>query len=614
MSYEDSILEKNGLAGVRAAYGMYVGEAGAHAIWHLLKEPVDNVVDEYVADRNDRLHLEVRNNGTVIVIDAGIGIPVAKMHAVVSKLHTSGKFKDSGGYQDRSTSGTHGVGLKTVNALSRKFLVATRVDSEAYIREYAFGKFVTEHEDHPVLNAVPSDMYGLWGSCIAYIPDYDLLCEGETILPDIEQLVSHLKALAFLNPGLRVTARLPVDGGYSRFDFCSDNYVEFLENKISELGLTDTPGVVFEYESETCAVCVMLTEQADSFVDYYVNSSVTKHATSLNVVGFKQAWWKALQEFSGKELHVNSATFSMLGFVNAKVQFPVFQGNAKEKLVSKNVDKLLAAELYPVILDFLNENKSFAKSLVAAAQRFSKAQESAAEVAKAKKDYKAKTKNPLASFTRCRVPAEKIEVFLVEGDSAGGSADMMRDRKYQEVHPMRGKFLNAFRAGNAALLKSAATSELISRLFNNLADYENGKLRVGKIILAADPDTDGLHINNLFHAFLWTVIPQAYEQGRVYVADVPLFKVAAKGSVVYAQSLQEAEALLRKQHKRLPPTTVSRFKGLGEMNPKELHRFILNPETRQLRVIQPPVDSNAEQHIRLLLGKDGEYRKTVVAE
>lgn len=609
MSYADNILEKKGLAGVRAAYGMYVGAAGPHAIWHLLKEPVDNVIDEFIAQRNDRLHVEVRKDGTVIVVDAGIGIPVEKMHAVVSKLHTSGKFKDSGGYDDRSTNGTHGVGLKTVNALSRRFLVATRQDDSAYCREYSRGDFVAEHSYHPLLRYIPADLNGIWGACIAYVPDYELLCESETVLPEADRLLSHFQALALLNPGLHVTARVFNSEEYVSIDVCADNYAEFIEHRAAELGLEEDLSQQFQYDSETLSVCVALTDQPDSLVDYYVNSSVTQHQSSLNVTGFKQAWLKALSEYSGKELHSNSATFGMLGFANSHVQFPVFQGNAKEKLVSKDVDKKIVRELYPVALEFLQENPAFAKRLVQGALRFSKAQESAAEVAKAKKEFRAKTKNPMTSFTRCRCATEKIEVFLVEGDSAGGSADMMRDRKYQEVHLMRGKFLNAFRNGSAALLKSNATAELISRLFSNLNDFESGKLRVGKIILAADPDIDGLHINNLFHAFLWNVVPQAYEEGRVLVADVPLYKATLKQTVVYGYSVEDVDEQLRAKTRNIKARTISRFKGLGEMNPKEIYSFILNPDTRKLRVIQPPVDSTAAQHLRLLLGKDSGYRK-----
>ena len=621
-----SITVLEGLEAVRKRPGMYIGSVSTKGLNHLIYEIVDNAVDEHLAGYCDRIKVTLEADGSATVDDNGRGIPVG-MHEkgvsaerlVFTTLHAGGKF-DNSAY--KTSGGLHGVGSSVVNALSTRLTVRVRNGGLIYEDRYEQVIPVVELENGLLPVVGKSRESGTW---VNFLPD-DTIFEKTRFKED--EVKSRLHETAYLNPQLTIVFEDKRRDTPETIEFHEpDGIVGFIKdlNKSKE---TVSDVIYFNGESEGISVEVALQyvnefhENVLGFCNNIYNAEGGTHLT-----GFKTMFTSVINSYS-RELNIlkeKDANFTgadvrngMTAVVSIKHPDPRFEGQTKTKLDNQDASKVVSKVTGEEITRYFDRNLENLKNIIGCAEKAAKIRKTEE---KAKTNMLTKQKFSFDSngkLANCESrDASRCEIFIVEGDSAGGSAKTARDRSYQAILPIRGKILNVEKASIDKVLANAEIKTMINAFGCGFSegygnDFDITKLRYDKIIIMADADVDGAHISTLLLTLFYRFMPELIFEGHVYIAMPPLYKaMPSKGNEEY---LYDDKALERYRKRHKGPFTLQRYKGLGEMDAQQLWETTLNPETRMLKQVEIEDARMASEVTEMLMGTDVPPRKAFIYE
>ena len=607
------------LEAVRKRPGMYIGGTGLDGLMHLIWEVVDNAIDEALAGFCTEIEVVVHPDLRITVRDNGRGIPVEvhpqegipTLELVMTKLHAGGKF-DHKTY--KVSGGLHGVGVSVVNALSEELVAEVRRDGRLYRQVFRRGRKVTELE-------VVGPAEGT-GTAITFKPDPEIFGE---IKYDFNRLSRRLRELAYLNPGLRIRLDNRVTG--LKYDFCFEGglveFVKFLnEGKEPLHEPIYFKGALGEDGAVQIELALQYTADYDENVFAFANNIHTKEGGT-HLTGFRSALTRVLNEY-GREKKILTKDVENLdgkdvregltAILSVKLPDPQFEGQTKTKLGNPDIQEKTFNFVREQLTLYLNKNPNVARVILEKAIQAAQARLAAKKARQLvrRKGLLQSTSLPgkLADCSE-RDPA-KCELFIVEGDSAGGSAKQGRDRRFQAILPLRGKVLNVEKATLSKLLDNKELNSIITALGTGIREeFDITKLRYHKIILLADADVDGAHIRTLLLTFFFRNFRPLIERGHLYIAQAPLYQ-AKKGREVYYLYSDEELAEFRAQHDG--KFELKRYKGLGEMNPQELWETTLNPENRVLKQVTIEDALEAEELFTVLMGSEVGPRREFIME
>lgn len=628
---ESSIKRLKGLEGVRMRPTQYLGQRGNYMVFQCAKEIWDNAFDEAFAGRNKHIYVHADNkNGSYLIADQAEGIPVglvlsdpenprskkvSMMTLIFTEIHTGGKFDDKAYAQAK---GTHGVGASATNAVSSSFEVWTFRDRKWHYQKFAKGLAVGVVENTPPpksvkdrLNYVPKK-----GTIVLFSPDQTVVSvdKGKTkAVLELSYTARWLKDMALLNPGIEVTFSA---NGKTKTFFNKDGLTYLLKYRMQKLEC-EPEGRVFAHDSGNMSVALQWSSHPeDDQMFTYVCSGLTNEGGE-HEVGFRNALFKSISAFKLKshKFAPKDIYYGLIGIFNYKMSGAEYGGQTKNKLVS-NVAADVEKELLPVFNAFFNKNKTLARRIIRRAVDVKKSKEEFRKSLKSVSDAKRATKSNLPS---CLVTAPKAtvatrELFIVEGDSAGGSAKKARDARYQEVMKLDGKISNAIRTKPHALLASKKIQNLLSAIGYNFDAQKEGdndpykKLRVKDIILLPDADVDGDHICVLVLTLLYKLLPKLFDQGRVLIVDAPLYSAYFKGKRYFGDNHQ---SVVKQLPKAAPKNIVMRAKGWGEIGHETLAHVAFSPTTRKLIKVAPLKTRHCADFERLM-GSDTSVRKELL--
>ncbi|MCL2183081.1 MAG: DNA topoisomerase (ATP-hydrolyzing) subunit B [Chitinispirillia bacterium] len=623
----DSIKTLKGLEAVRKRPAMYIGSTGSPGLHHLVYEVVDNSIDEALAGYCTKVDVFIRPDNSISVVDDGRGIPVGyhaeeKMSAlqlVLSTLHAGGKF-DNSSY--KVSGGLHGVGVSCVNALSTRMLAEVFRDGKAYSMEFCRGIPTTE--------LLTLGDTGKRGTTITFWPDPDVF---ETTEYSFDILSKRLRELAFLNKGIIINIKDERPDGKSH-EFC---YPGGLSSFITYLDENKTPlhpsPICFSQVSDGVEV-----EVAMQYNDSY-NENIFSFANNINTVdggthlsGFKTALTRTVNSYiDANNLMKNSKDKveikgedlreGLTAVISVKLPNPQFEGQTKAKLGNSDIAGLVNTSVGEMLSTFLAENPAVAKKIVEKCINSAIAREAARKaraLARRKTGMDGAGLPDKLADCQERDPA-KCEIFLVEGDSAGGSAKMGRDRTFQAILPLKGKILNVEKARIDKIISHEEIQVMIQAFGTGFGSSEDmdgfniGKLRYGKIIIMTDADVDGAHIRTLLLTFLFRHMPGLVESGNVFIAQPPLYKLKSGKEERYVYSDNEKDVLIKEWAEK-KNIVIQRYKGLGEMNPDQLAETTMNPDTRTLLQVKLEDTIEADRIFTMLMGEEVEPRRKFIEE
>ncbi len=604
-----------GLAAVRKRPSMYVGSTSARGLHHLVYEAVDNSVDEALAGFCTEIRVAINKDGSVAVEDNGRGIPVevhpkygkSALEIVMTKMHAGAKFSHK---TYKVSGGLHGVGISVTNALSRWMKVRVKRDGKIWEQDYERGNAVS---DVGVIGDATDT-----GTTVTFMPDNEIF---ETIEFSFETLNSRLRELAFLNKGLRITLTDERNDRKSEFLYKGGivEFVKFLNENKAPLHTA----IFFEKEKNTTKV-----EIAMQYNDGY-NEAVFSFANNINTMeggshltGFWTALTRVLNNYCEKyKTKENSLKVTnedvregLTAIISVKLTEPQFEGQTKTKLGNSEVKGLVDSVVYDTLTSYFEENPSVARIVVEKVVNAAKAREEARKARELARRKNFMNSNSLpGKLADCseRDPA-KSELYIVEGDSAGGSAKMGRNRAFQAILPLRGKILNVEKARLHKIFSSAEIVTLITALGTSIGEEFNiNKIRYHKIIIMTDADVDGAHIRTLLLTFFYRYMAAVIEKGYLYIAQPPLFKVEKDRKVYYIYNDEKLDELLREIGRDV---SIQRYKGLGEMNPRQLWETTMNPEDRTLLQVKIEDAVEADKLFTILMGDEVEPRRKFIEE
>jgi len=597
------------LEAVRKRPGMYVGGIGIKGLHHLLWEVVDNAIDEALAGYCDKIKVILHEDGSASVEDNGRGIPTethelgkSALEIVMTKLHAGGKFSKKA---YKVSGGLHGVGVSVVNALSEWLEVYVKRNGKIYYQRYERGVPVS---DVKVMGKSESS-----GTIVRFKPDEEIF---ETTEFRYDIVAHRLRELAYLTKG--VTIELIDERKNKREEFHSKNGImDYI--KVLNKGKTKLHDPFYVYERANgieVEVAMQFTETEHEIVLGYANN-IHNYEGGTHVVGFRSGLTRALNEYGRKHLKKYvpltglDVREGLTAIISVKVPEPQFEGQTKTKLSNSEVKNAVESVTYRSILEWLEENPDFASKIIEKCQTTRKAREAAKrarELVK-KKSEVATLPGKLADCSS-KNPEER-ELFIVEGESAGGSAKQARDRRFQAILPIRGKIINVEKAGIVKVLRNEEVKAIISAIGAGMGkDFDINRIRYGKIIIMTDADVDGAHIRTLLLTFFYRYMRPIIEFGHLYIAQPPLYRIKKGKKTYYVYSEKELEELL----KRIGDAEVQRYKGLGEMNPQQLWETTMNPENRILARVSIEDAVMAEELITILMGEDVESRRNFIIE
>ncbi len=627
----DDIQVLEGLVAVRKRPGMYIGSTSSSGLHHLVWEIVDNAVDEHLAKFCSKIDITLRKDGSVTVLDNGRGIPTG-MHktgvptpqVVFTILHAGGKFGGSG---YKKSGGLHGVGASVTNALSEWLEVEIYRDGKIHRQrfEYWVDKSGKEHVGEPVTGLEILGNTNKTGSKITFKPDIRVFPNG--IALNYDTLAERVQEIAFLNSGLRILLTDERSGRQDEYYYegGASQFVQFL-NEGKDV-LHDV--IHFSSEKDDIEVEVALqynagyTETLASFVNSIPTRSGGTHET-----GFKTAYTRVLNDYArrtqllkekDKNLEGNDLREGMMAVISVKMSEVEFVGQTKDQLGSASARSAVDYIVSENMARFLEENPQVAQSLLKKSIQASKAREAAR---KARDEIRSGKKRSESSNLGGKLsPAQskdvtRTELFIVEGDSAGGSAKQGRDSKIQAILPLKGKPMNSEKAKLLDVLKNDEFKAIISTIGAGIGpDFAVEDSNYSKIIIMTDADTDGAHIQVLLLTFFYRYMKPLIDAGKVYIAQPPLYKLTRKSgkleTVRYAWSDEELANYLKEFGKNFE---LQRYKGLGEMNPDQLWETTMNPESRNLLQVQIEDAAKAERRVSTLMGDKVDPRKRWIVE
>lgn len=614
-----------GLEPVRMRPGMYIGSTSSRGLHHLVYEVVDNSVDEALAGYCNEIKVWIREDNSITVWDNGRGIPVDKhpkekiptLEVVLTILHAGGKF---GGEGYKVSGGLHGVGVSVVNALSTKLTAQVCRDGSIYEMEFSRGKTVKR------LTKVGESKVS--GTTVSFWPDPEIFTETTEF--DYSVLATRFREMSFLNKGLKISLYDERDrdeeGNPKSETFqYAGGIVDFVKYLTAGKEILNPKPVYFEAESEAGTV-----EVAMQWTSSYSTNSVLSFANNINTIeggmhldGFKQAVTRTINDYARSKGKLKEKDSNLTGddcreglaaIISVKLHDPQFEGQTKTKLGNSEIRGLVSGAVTQGLGEYLEENPTPAGRIVGKASQALKAREAARRAREM-----TRRKGVLDSFAlpgkladcSSKNPAES-EMFIVEGDSAGGSAKQARDRKYQAILPLRGKILNVERAGLHRSLSSDTISSLITAIGTNIGeDFDADKARYHRIIIMTDADVDGAHIRILLLTFFYRYMPELINRGYIYIAQPPLYGVKQGKKIKYLFD----DAALAEEMKNYPEDkkpTIQRYKGLGEMDPEQLWETTMEPSGRIMLRVSIEDAAEAERIVTDLMGDQVEPRKDFI--
>ncbi|HIS40538.1 MAG TPA: DNA topoisomerase (ATP-hydrolyzing) subunit B [Candidatus Aphodovivens avistercoris] len=624
-----------GLEPVRKRPGMYIGSTGPRGLHHLVYEVVDNSVDEALAGFCTHIEVWIHPDNSITVADNGRGIPVEKhpkekiptVEVVLTILHAGGKF---GGEGYKVSGGLHGVGVSVVNALSSRVEVNVRRDGKEYSIDFERGKTKTKlHEIGPAKGT---------GTKTTFWPDPEIFTE--TTIYDYDTLAARFREMAFLNKGLKiilhderanpgsVISEMAPEPRTEVFQYAG-GIVDFVKY-LAEGKETLNKPIYFEAEGAdgTVEVAMQWTSSFSTSMVMAFANNINTHEGGTHLDGFKQAVTRSINEYARSKGMLKEKDSNLTGddtreglaaVISVKLHEPQFEGQTKTKLGNSEIRPLVQSAVMQGLGEFLEENPTPAKRIVGKATQALKAREAARKAREM-----TRRKNVLDSFSlpgkladcSSKKP-EESEIFIVEGDSAGGSAKQARDRKTQAILPLRGKILNVERAGLHRSLSSDTISSLITAIGTNIGeDFDADQARYHRIIIMTDADVDGAHIRILLLTFFYRYMPELINRGYIYIACPPIFGVKKKNTrstkierYIYDESsLSSVLAEMGGSEK----FDVQRYKGLGEMDPDQLWETTMEPQSRTLLQVSIDDAAEAERTVSELMGDAVEPRKEFI--
>lgn len=612
----ESIKVLEGLEAVRKRPGMYIGDTGERGLHHLVYEVVDNAVDEAMAGYCDKIHVIIHKDESITVQDNGRGIPTdphpyngrPTSEVVLTVLHAGGKFGE-GAY--KVSGGLHGVGVSVVNALSEWLVVTIARNGVEKSQRFERGIPVTELSE-----ATPTDWQG---TRIEYLPDREIF---EEVSHSLDTLKSRFMELAFLNPGLKISV-LDERTGESREYFFKGGigaFVKYIDR--DRTALFETP-VVLSGTRDNIAIDVGF-EYNDSYQEHMYTYANLIHTIEggTHLIGLRTALTRAINEAarSGKILRDKEENLTgedlkegLTCILSVKLGEPQFEGQTKTRLGNSEVRGAVDSFIYEGVMSVFEDRPEILKPIVEKAIRARRAREAAKKARELVRKGAMTGMSLPGKLADCSSKkAENTELYIVEGDSAGGSAKQGRDRKFQAILPLRGKILNVEKAHLDKMLANREIQTIITALGCGIGnEFDATKLRYHKIIIMTDADVDGAHISTLLLTFFYRHMPELLAQGYLYLAQPPLYRVQYGKEINYCYTDRE----LRSHVDNAPdPSKVSvqRYKGLGEMNPEQLWETTMNPANRILKQVELDDNFLADEYFDILMGEKVEPRRDFI--
>ncbi|MBE5753155.1 MAG: DNA topoisomerase (ATP-hydrolyzing) subunit B [Clostridiales bacterium] len=610
----------DGLEHIRKRPGMYISSTDAKGLHHLVHEVVDNSIDEALAGYCTHIEVTLNPDGSCTVQDNGRGIPtdihpkegISTLEVVFTKVNAGGKFGGDSGY--KVSSGLHGVGVKAVNALSE--WLEAEVCQNGHVYKQIYNRGVPQRSVQIVGDTDRT------GTKVTFQPDSEIF---ETIIFNYDTLKGRLRELAYLNKGLRITLEDTRPGEERKDSFCYEggirSFVEELNKNRDEL-LFPNPVYFEETDGDTvCEVAIQYNESYNEVIYSYANNVNTIDGGT-HVEGLKMALTKVIND-AGRKLNILKDNDKLTGedvregitaVVSVKLINAQFESQTKDKLNNSTIRTFVNKCVSEHMSTFLEENPSVTRELVLrciTAQKARDAARSARELTRRKGILESTTlPGKLADCSDRR--SELCEIYIVEGDSAGGTAKQGRDRRFQAILPLRGKILNVEKVRLNRVLENEEIKSMITAFgCGILDDFDESKLRYDRIISMTDADVDGAHIRILLYTFLFRFMRPLIEHGHVYAAKPPLYKATCKGNVDYLYSEEE-----KIEYDRNAPGKVEyqRYKGLGEMSKEQLWDTTMNPATRTLVRVTMQDAAEADQMFTMLMGENPELRRKFIEE
>lgn len=614
---EIQVLE--GLEAVRRRPSMYIGSTSSRGLHHLVYEVVDNSIDEAMAGFCNKIEVVINEDNSIVVIDNGRGIPVdiqsqtgrPAVEVVLTILHAGGKF-GGGGY--KVSGGLHGVGVSVVNALSEWLEVEVRRNGNVYYQKYNRGVPVTE------LKIIGKSRTN--GTKISFKPDYQIF---EDLIFNQDTLTHRLRELSFLNAGVKINLKDKRTGQEVEYE-----HEGGIKDYVKHLNRSKTPlhakPIFFQKQRED-----VLVEIALQYTDSYAVDNIFSYANNINTIdggtheaGFKAALTRVINDYGRKYNILKNGVSNLTGediregltaVISVKVPEPQFEGQTKTKLGNSEVRSIVDMVMGEGLSTFLEENPPVAKRLLEKAITSSRAREAARkakELTRRKSALESSTLPGKLADCSERDPSA-CEIYLVEGDSAGGSAKQGRDRRFQAILPLRGKILNVEKARLDKILANEEIRTMITALGTGISEeFDISKARYHKVILMSDADIDGAHIRTLLLTFFYRYMKPLVESGYVYIAQPPLYRVKKGRSENYVYNDAELEKLLSKIGRS--GISLQRYKGLGEMDAVQLWETTMNPETRTVMQVTLEDAIEADSIFSMLMGDKVEPRRDYIME
>ncbi|AVQ22584.1 DNA gyrase, B subunit [Fusobacterium nucleatum subsp. nucleatum ATCC 23726] len=625
MSYEaQNITVLEGLEAVRKRPGMYIGTTSERGLHHLVWEIVDNSVDEALAGYCDKIEVKILPENIIEVMDNGRGIPTdihpkygkSAMEIVLTILHAGGKFEND---NYKVSGGLHGVGVSVVNALSEWLEVEVRKNGVVHYQKYHRGK---PEENVKVIGSCDESEHG---TIVRFKADGEIF---ETLIYNYFTLSNRLKELAYLNKGLTIIlSDLRKEEKKEETYKFDGGILDFLNEIVKEdTTIIEKPFYVSS-EQDNVGVDVTFTyTTSQNEVIYSFVNNINTHEGGTHVQGFRTALTKVindvgkaqglLKDKDGK-LMGNDIREGVVGIVSTKIPQPQFEGQTKGKLGNSEVSGIVNTIVSSSLKIFLEDNPNITKIIIEKILNSKKAREAAQKARELvlRKSVLEVGSLPgkLADCTSKK--AEECEIFIVEGDSAGGSAKQGRDRYNQAILPLRGKIINVEKAGLHKSLESSEIRAMVTAFGTSIGEtFDIAKLRYGKIILMTDADVDGAHIRTLILTFLYRYMKDLITEGNIYIACPPLYKVSSGKQIIYAYNDLELKNILGQMNQDNKKYTIQRYKGLGEMNPEQLWETTMNPDGRLLLKVSIDNAREADMLFDKLMGDKVEPRREFIEE